>query len=229
MKWSTAKAEIKCWGLGRFAYDCILSRLKTWLTLCSVNVRPLYRDPDVPELAANQEVRVAALDELIAASADPVNDLDPAWIRAAHDRGERCVAVFEGGKIVSSVWRAFAPSPHEKGLWLHFGPQCFYSFKAFTPPAYRRRRLQHATCCKLDPDLLDQGYRYSIGFIETHNYPSLISARKRGNRRVGWAGYFTVFGRVISFRSPGAKKYGFGFFPAGGSTPEGVPSHQASK
>lgn len=211
MKLSTAKAQIKQWGFLHFAYDVAMCRLKRWLTLCAIDVRQLQRDPDIPELAPGREARVATIDELIAAAKDPVNDLDPDWVRRAHDRGEVCVAVFEGEKIISYNWRAFAPAPHEKGLWVHFDPSCFYGFKAFTPPAYRQQRLHHVTSHTLDNWLLDRGYTLNISFIETHNYPSLISARKRGTRHVGYAGYLTLFGRVIPFRSPGAKRYGFAF------------------
>lgn len=211
MKLSTAKAEIKHWGLLRFVYDVVMCRLKPWLTLCAVDLRSLLRNPDTPELAPNREVRVATASELIAASADPVNDLDPDWVKQAHSRGEICVAVFEGDKILSYVWRAFAPSPHEKGLWVHFDPRYVYSFKAFTPPAYRQQRLQHVVIYELDAWLLDRGYRHFISFIETHNYPSLTSGKKRNNRRVGYAGYLILFGRIIPFRTPGAKKHGFAF------------------
>ncbi|MCW8196327.1 hypothetical protein F6455_16150 [Proteobacteria bacterium 005FR1] len=212
MNLTTARALIRQWGFFPFLYDCAMCRLKPWLTLCQVEVRPLHRESDLaPKLSEGWHVRVATTEELVEAAADPVNDLSPEWVRKAHQRGEICVGVFDGNQIASYVWRAFGPSPHEKGLWVHFGPQHPYSFKAYTRPDYRRRRLQHSASLYLDRWLLERGFTQTIGYIETHNYPSLISSKKRGNRRVGFAGYLTLFGRTIPFRTPGAKRHGFRF------------------
>jgi hypothetical protein len=210
MNLTTARALIRQWGFFPFLYDCAMSRLRPWLTLCQVEVRPLHEHTKV-ELPDSWQVRIASADELIEAAADPVNDLNPDWVRKAHQRGEICVAVFDGHQIASYVWRAFAPSPHEKGLWVHFDPNYPYSFKAYTRPDYRRRRLQHQASLYLDRWLLERGFTHCISYIETHNYPSLASSKKRGNRRIGLAGYVTVFGRTLPFRSPGARRHGFGF------------------
>lgn len=212
MKWSTARAEIRRWGVLHFAYDCLMSRFKPWLTLCSIQLRPITRHNDFPELPPNLEVRVASTEDLIAAAKDPVSELSAEWVKEAHGRGEICVAVFEGDRLLSYLWRAFAPTPHEKGLWVYFDENCPYGFKAFTHPDCRQQRLQYAASAHLDHWMLDRGYRHYLGFIETHNFPSLIAAKKRHNRTVGYAGYLTLFGRVIPFRSPGAKRHGFGFF-----------------
>ncbi|MEX1033713.1 MAG: hypothetical protein WDZ30_10160 [Cellvibrionaceae bacterium] len=214
MKLTTAKSEIQRWGLLPFAYDCAMSRLKRWVTLCAVNVRPLYKNPDLPRLAPEREVRMVSTDELIVASADPIYDLDPDFIKKAQGRGELCMAVFEGGKILAYLWRTFASTGHEKGLWVHFDERYVYGFKAFTHPDYRQQRLQHSLSYTFDTLLRERGYSHCIAFIETHNFPSLISDKKRGHRRVGYAGYLTLFGRVIPFRTPGARRHGFGFFPS---------------
>lgn len=213
MKLSTARAEIKRWGLLRFAYDCLMSSLKPWLTVCSIHLRPIRRHNRFPKLPPHRDVRVACTDELLAASNDPANDLGADWIRKALGRGEICVGAFEGDKLLAYTWRALGPTPHEKGLWVHFDEKYVYGFKAFTRPGYRQQHLQYAVSGHLDHWLLDHGYRDYIGFIETHNFPSLIAGEKRGHRKVGYAGYLILFGQVIPFRSPGAKRVGFGFFP----------------
>jgi hypothetical protein len=214
MDLDTAKGLIRQWGFFPFLYDCAMSRLRPWLMLSQVELRPLRSNstlPDLPELPEGWHVRVATTSELVEAAADPANDLNAEWVRAAHQRGEVCVAIFDGTRIASYVWRAFGPTPYEKGLWVHFDSGYPYSFKAYTPPEYRRRRLQHYVSLYLDNWQLERGYNQVISYIETHNYPSLTSSKKRGNRRVGFAGYITLFGRTIPFRSPGAKRHGFGF------------------
>lgn len=214
MKLETAKALIRQWGLVPFLYDCALSRVRPWLMLCQVETRPLQRDPTAGELPEGFEIRIASTAELVEAAADPINDLNAAWVKQAHKRGDICVAVFDGDQIASYVWRAFSPNPYEKGLWVHFSPTHPYSYKAYTRPDYRRRRLQHHASLFLDRWLLERGYTHTISYIETHNYPSLASSKRRGNRRVGWAGYLNLFGRILAFHSPGARRYGFALRPS---------------
>jgi hypothetical protein len=211
MKLATAKELIRQWGFFRFLYDCAMSRARPWLMLCQVELRSLHPDPELPELPEGFEIRVATTAELIEAATDPVNDLNADWVRKAHQRGDICMAAFDGDQIACYVWRAFSPAPFEKGLWVHFSPEYPYSYKAYTRPDYRRRRLQHYASLSMERWMLERGYTHIISYIETHNYPSLTSSKKRGNRRVGLAGYLRLFGRTLPFRSPGARRHGFAF------------------
>lgn len=214
MQLSSVVAKVKLWGLWRAFYAFIMHCMRHRLTFCWVVVRPLQCDPKFPSLSKGREARIPSMDELIAAAADPVNNLNPEWLHKAEERGEFCAAVFEGQNILSYSWRAFGPTPHEKGLEVRFSPEYVYGFYYYTRPDYRRQGLQHAADYVSDNKLLAMGYTKGIGFIETHNYPSMISQEKRGTFRVGYAGYLSLLGRVYTFQSPGAKQHGFGFFPA---------------
>jgi hypothetical protein len=213
MQSHSVMAKVRHWGILRSLYALLMDCLRDRLNFSWVVVRPLQRDPDFPPLAEGREARIASTEELIAAAADPVNDMNSTWLRKAHDRGELCAAVFEGDKILSYTWRAFGPTPHEQGLEVRFSPQYVYGFYAYTRPECRCQGLQHAADFVSDSRLIEMGYTHGIGFIETHNYPSMISQRKRGAYRVGYAGYLYLLGRVYTFQSPGAKKHAFGFFP----------------
>ena len=217
MKLARARLAIKRWGFAAFVYDCLMSVLQPWLRLCVVQVRPLRSDASHGKLAARRSLRRASTSELLEASADPQLDLKAEWIKRAEARGEICLAVFEEGSIIAYLWRAFGPTPHMDGLWVHFDSRLSYSFKGFTRPEHRRQRLQQALSYALDDWLLDQGYSHSIRFVESHNYPSLTN--RPDQRTVGYAGYLRLFGRVIPFRSPGARRYGFAFRPAGDHRP----------
>ena len=59
--------------------------------------------------------------------------------------------------------------------------------------------------------LLARGIDVVVGFIETHNYASLTSSRRTGDEKIGVIGYLRIAGRVFPFRSPGARRAGFGF------------------
>lgn len=217
MTLAKARLAIKRWGFPAFAYDCLMSVLQPWLMLCVVQVRTLRSEAPHRQLAANRSLRRATTNELLQASADPHLDLKTEWIKRAEARGEICLAVFDDERIIAYLWRAFGPTPHGDGLWVHFDPRLSYSFKGFTRPEHRRQRLQQALSYALDDWLLGQGYSHSIRFVESHNYPSLIN--RPDQRSVGYAGYLRLLGRVIPFRSPGARRYGFAFRPVGDQSP----------
>lgn len=213
MSLSWIVAQVRHWGLLRALYAWLMINLQGRLTLCTVMVRPGQRNPQYPPLSEGREARIASVEELTAAARDPANDMSAEWLKGAIRRGEICAAVFEGKKLLSYTWRAFGPTPHEHGLEVQFDPRYVYGFYAYTRPEHRRQGLQHAADFASENHLFDMGYTEGIGFVETHNYPSMISQQKRGAYRVGYAGYLYLLGRVYTFQSPGAKQHGFGFFP----------------
>jgi hypothetical protein len=221
MALSRIMAQVRHWGLRRALYHWLMHSLRDRVTLCHVVVRPAQPESSYPPLSEGREARIANMEELTTAAADPVNDMNPQWLKGAIRRGELCAAVFEGKEMLSYTWRAFGPTPHENNLEVHFDPRYVYGFYSYTRPDYRRQGLQHAADFVSDRYLYDMGYTEGIGWIETHNYPSLISQQKRGAYRVGYAGYLYLLGKIYTFRSPGARKYGFGFFPAAATPRKG--------
>ena len=204
--------EYRKWGLIKFLHSCAMLALGRWLFLCAVDLRPLYAEPKLPKLKPGRSVRVATQQELELLVEEPIYELSKSFIQTALRRGAYCVAAFEDNKIIAYTWRSYSATPHADGLWVEFGPECRYGFKAFTHPDFRRQDLHHTISLMSDADSIRRGCTHSIAFIETHNYPSLLSNAKRGNKRVGYAGYLRVHGRVFPFRTPGAKRHGFRFF-----------------
>lgn len=93
---------------------------------------------------------------------------------------------------------------------------------SFTHPHFRGRHLQDLVAYEIDALCINRGYPYALAIIETHNFASIASNRRRGGRVVGWAGYVKLFGRVFPFRSRGAPRHTFRFV-----TP-GYPSNRRS-
>lgn len=219
------KQRIKSWGFWRALYAWLMVRYRHRFMLSWVVLRDVQKAPRPSALGSSRQVRVATLEELITAAADSRSNLDAQWVREAYARGELCYAVFEGERILSYTWRAFRPTPHEKGLQVRFDPNYVYGYYAYTHPLHRRQGLQNAVDYYSDHWLKELGYNWGLGFIETYNWASFIAQEKRGARKIGYAGYLTLFGKVFTFRSPGAKKYGFGFFRAeSGVLPESAKS-----
>jgi hypothetical protein len=207
--------RINRWGLLRALYAEVMSRNRAWLTLCAVQTRLLMPDGltvPIGHLDPQFSIRQATRDELIEAAAQ--GDLDLTWefVEAALARGDRCTAAFVGPRLVAYTWRALSSAPHVHGLWVAFVKPDRYSYKAFTLPEFRGYHLQSHIAAAADPWFVARGFIRDISFIETHNYASIRSFRRIGHRFVGYAGYLTLFGRPIPFRSPGARKHGFRFY-----------------
>lgn len=210
-----SKRQIKKWGLWRALYAFVMVQYRHRFMLSMVIVRPVQREARASAvLDSGRELRMATLPELSKAVADSGLELDIEWAKQAFARGDICYAVFEGERILTYTWRAFQPTPHEKGLEIRFNPRYVYGYYAYTHPLYRCQGLQNAVDYFSDQALQKLGYSEGIGFIESYYYPSIIAQMKRGASKVGYAGYLCLFGKVFTFRSPGAKKHGFGFFHA---------------
>jgi hypothetical protein len=82
---------------------------------------------------------------------------------------------------------------------------------------YRGLHLQPVLALFSDDVSLARGATFGLSFIETHNYPSLALAKRNGSKTVGMSGWVTLFGRTITFRSPGLRKQGIGFTFRGGN------------
>ena len=150
-------------------------------------------------------------DELVELCRDPSLDLSESFIAQACARGDACFGYLHGRALVAYMWIGMKPMPAEAGLWVHFGDEYSYSYKAFTLPSHRGRHLQECLVHLADPWRTSQGSRYNIGHIDTLNFASIVADRRYGNRAVGYAGYIRWFGRAVAFNSPGAKACGFGF------------------
>ena len=150
-------------------------------------------------------------------------ELDPVRIDAALRRGDLCVAAFDHShdpasdheRLVSYTWRSFTTAPHVDGLWVTFERPHRYGYKGFTHPDYRGRHLQDLVTYETDALCIERGFRYGLTIIETHNFASIASNRRRGGRVVGWAGYFKLLGHVLPFRSRGARRHTFRFVKYG--------------
>lgn len=212
MKIENIKGSFITWGFWRGFYYCLMSLLKPFIMVYQVHLREHSPNPKLPELENGFEIRIMSHEELLKYCDDPELNLEKDKINEAFARGEICVAALYNGDIVSYVWRSFTATPHMDGVWVDFKKGYRFGYKAFTRPKFRKKRLQHAVTLFTDKLMLERGISQGIGVVATHNYASLISDAKRGNECIGYAGYFKLFGKIIPFRTNGAKKHGFRFF-----------------
>jgi GNAT superfamily N-acetyltransferase len=200
------------WGVAATLWARLMRRLHRWLILCRIQARDLPHGRAPTELEDGFSLRIASRAELDRAALELPDQLSREFIDAATSRGDLCFAVFQGETIVAWVWRSFSTAPHADGLWVRVDrPNC-YSYKSYTRPSLRGRRLIGRLTLYADQVCRERGCEHSVGFIETHNYASIRANTRLGSRRVGFAGYVKVLGKSYPFRTPGVVPHTFRFY-----------------
>lgn len=213
-KLGNLRADVRRWGWKRSALIRAISMLRRYagLRIYRINVRPLFRQLPEPHLPSGIAVRIVPPDELLKAADDPELDLAIDFVRDAQARGDIAFGAFEGDRLVGYTWRTFSAAPDHDGLWAKVSHPYQYSYKAFTRPSHRRKRIHVAITFVADAYLLGRGYTFEVGYVEIDNFASIGVADFLGRRRIGYAGYVKWFGRSVPFRTPGVKKIGAELF-----------------
>jgi len=213
-KLENLRTDQRRWGWKRSLLIRVISMLRRYagLHIYRINVRPLVRQSPEPYLPSGITVRIVPPEELLKAAGDPDLDLGLDFVRNALARGDVAFGAFEGDRLVGYTWRTFTAAPDRDGLWARVSHPYQYSFKAFTRPSHRRKRIHVAITSLADAYLLRRGYTFEVGYMEIDNFASIGVANFLGRRRIGYAGYVKWFGRSIPFRTPAVKKIGAELF-----------------
>ena len=209
-KFENLLADVKRWGLKRSAFIRVMSMLRrhAGLHIYRVNARPLSAGRPEAHLPEGIAVRIVAPDELSRAADDPELDLDRDFVRDALARGDMAFGAFEGIRLVGYTWRTFSAAPDREGVWVRVSRPYQYSYKAFTRPTHRRKRIHVAITFFADAYLLARGYRFEVGYTEISNFSGIGLADFMGRLKIGYAGYVNWFGRSIPFRTAVVRKIG---------------------
>jgi len=125
-------------------------------------------------------------------------------------RGDRCHYMADGDRVAGYGWYATAPVPESDDTWIHFSPDYVYMYKGFTAPEYRGKQLHAYGMAHAAAEACARGYKGLISFVEVHNEQSLRSVARLGYRTFGTCVRLRLFGRTLTFSSPGCRPYGFG-------------------
>jgi len=224
-KFANLVADVRQWGWKRSALIRVMSMLRrcTGLHVYRVNVRPLSgaqsREARLPDGIA---VRIVTPDELSRAACDRELALDRDFVRDALARGDIAFGAFEEDRLVGYTWRTFSAAPDREGLSVRVNRPYQYSYKAFTRPSHRRKRIHVAITLFADAYLLARGYRFEVGYTETSNFSGIGLADFMGRLKIGYAGYVKCFGRCIPFRTPSVGKIGVELFDLRRGLPRGA-------
>ena len=216
-KFENLRADVRRWGWVRSLFIRVVSVLKRYIGLhiYRINVRPLARHSPEPHLPGGITVRIVAPEELFRAANDPELDLSLDFVRDALARGDMAFGAFDRDRLVGYTWRTFTAAPDSGGLWARVSRPYQYSYKAFTRPSWRGKRVHVAITFFADTYLLGRGYAFEVGYMEISNFASIGVANFLGRRRIGYAGYMKWFGRCIPFRTSAVRKIGFELFDLG--------------
>lgn len=197
------------WGWARAVHMGVMRWLgrRLGLHVAWINTRTMDPDVVVPELPSGYSVRQLTDADYQAALGNPDLDLDEDFVAEARGAGHFCVGAFHHDALVSYTWRAFSPTAINARYTLVFAEPNRYGYKALTLPAYRGKHLQNAIALFSDRLCHELGRTQAVAFIETHNYPSIRSDARRGNRHVGWIVWLDR-GPRLCFTSPGARRAG---------------------
>ncbi len=202
------------------------------ITVARVTSRPIWTTPiglPTPVDSDNISFRVIEKRDLLPYCADPELELCDPFVRAAFDRGDWCVAAFDGNALIGYHWLAFGPAPHIDGVWVACDARARYGYKQFVRPQYRGRRIAGRLSTHCDALCAQRGCNRAIAFINIENHASWRAQLHRGAHTVGYAGYFKWQGLFAGFRTPGARKLKFRFFVPRRTQPIATPSQKAAR
>jgi hypothetical protein len=212
MKFHTFKSDASHMGWTLALLARVMERLERSLGLWvyCVNVRPLKIQQNTAPPTPGVTFRKLTATELLQAAEDPDLDLDldPQFIREATTRGDLAWGVLEHDRLVSYTWRASSQAPFMDGVWVRVPAPFQYGYKSYTLPSHRGRGLYPATGRVADQQSLELGYPAMLHLVDISNIASLRAANQLGSKTAGYAGYLKLFGRTLTFRSPGARSIG---------------------
>jgi hypothetical protein len=163
-----------------------------------------------PEVPHGYETRVVGLEDMLP-FAGSVPDLSSEFLKEAFSRGDECAANFYDGRLVGFGYVCRSRSRATEQLDVLIPPGFRYGYKEWTHAEHRRRNLSDMRGHVRFTTLPRPYEERSISYVETHNYASLLHGythpRSRG-LRMGFVGWFNLFGRQFPFSSRRARWVG---------------------
>jgi GNAT superfamily N-acetyltransferase len=180
------------------------------LNLYRVLARPL--DPEPRAAAAGMRLALLGETELLGHCRDAGLELPAASARASLARGDLCVGALENDRLLGYAWFAFGATPESDGVWIDLDRRATYSYRHFVRPEARGRRIAAMLVTAADAACMQRGVSRYVTLIYTHNRASIRASLRSGAGSVGYAACLRLFGRALSWRSPGARREGLRFF-----------------
>jgi hypothetical protein len=178
--------------------------------------------PTLAEVPADLRAGFLDRDTLRQLSAHAKYDLSPGFLDTALSKGDECYAIMDGVRLAAYGWYARTPTNISDNLAVHFDDAYVYMYKGLTLDAYRGRRLHAIGKAGALAVYRARGYKGLVSYVESDNLSSLRSNHRMGCVDIGWIWTVRIFGKDLTFRTPGCEAFGFNVVPlcrAGPSRP----------
>lgn len=129
--------------------------------------------------------------ELLESTKIPELDLSREFVENSLFRGEKCFGALKGGELIGYTWVTTLPAYVNGQVRVIFPKGAIYNYKSFVLPQHRGRNTVRKLYTLSLRSFMDDGNSIGVGYIETHNYPSLKASDKEGHQTVGYAAYIS--------------------------------------
>jgi hypothetical protein len=205
------RRKLERYGLWRTLYAIALKALNAVFVLKILRGVHVER-PDASFLSCPENYSAGFLTarELREYARDPQTELSDAFLDEALMRGDQCYAIRDGQVLAAYGWYSFGNTPIGlSDLVVSFNPQYVYMYKGFTDTRYRGQRLHGIGMSRALAHYLSSGYKGLVSYVEADNFDSLKSCFRMGYGVFGSIYVTRIFGRYVTFSSPGCKRFRF--------------------
>jgi GNAT superfamily N-acetyltransferase len=224
-RWGDFRQTAERFGMRAVAYDLAMRALNRLVVFrVFVGVRADTLDPAFLEL--DERFRFTLLTEaMLARFTTDEFEIAPAFLRQALERGDECYGILDGNVLASYGWYSSAPTRiYPPDLVLHFNPEYIYTYKAFTHPNYRGRRLHAIAMTKALQAYLARHFKGLVCYVESTNFSSLKSVYRMGYKDIGKIYMAKVFHHYWLYPDEACKRYRFYLEPVPLSTALAAPA-----
>ena len=209
---SSFRSTRQRWGIARALFASVMGHAERafGLHVYRIRARPLV-EANLPPLPEGWSVRQVSWRELHALARDPALALKGEFLNSTAARWATMTAVFDHERLVSYAFAIAGSGPAGDDMWVKCSPPYRYSFKSFTRPESRGRRLSTYASLGSDRFFLRGGCTHAISYAATYNFASIRTEASKGNVFIGIAGYLKLGNLRVTFRSPGCRHAGFEF------------------
>ena len=136
--------------------------------------------------------RFLSPDEVRRFAANPVYELMPELAQRIESRRDFCFGAMTGDRLACYVWYALGSiePEHALGVAMSYPAHVAYTYKGFTHPDYRGRRLYPFTVAAAMSQLAPLGVTRLVAVVEWTNWASWRSMRRMG---------FECLGHIVRF------------------------------
>lgn len=210
-------ARAREWGWRRALYWQLMHALArgTGFHIHYVHVgadRPDLRYRERPQVPPGYSTRLGQREDFLP-FVGRLPSLDREFVDEAFSSGDQCSVTFHRGELVSFCFATRTRARVTEQLEVRVPEGFRYVYKSWTHPDHRRRNLSRMGAFVRNATGGVPFEERTISYVETHNYAVLLRNRHPSDRSIqfGYAGWLTLFGRQVPFRTRKAGWIGFEF------------------